>query len=145
MIFHTTSSFRQAILSLTKRVKDGYSTVVEDICRALQDMPDNIIRDTNDRIIQQQNYRIVKLRIPNSGQRLAKANGFRLIYYVSLVDETVVLLHVYPKRGPQGVGNITDAEYNRLIGEMIQESTDTTLHQVDVTDNLAELSTEAHL
>ena len=145
MIFHTTSSFRQAISSLTKRVKDGYSTVVEDICRALQDMPDNIIRDTNDRIIQQQNFRIVKHRLPNSGQRLAKANGFRLIYYVSLVDETVVLLHIYPKRGPQGVGNITDAEYNRLIGEMIQESTDTTLHQVDVTYNLSELSTVAHL
>lgn len=108
-------------------------------------MPDNIIRDTNDRIIQQQNFRIVKLRPPNSGQRLAKANGFRLIYYVSLVDETVVLLHVYPKRGPQGVVNITDAEYNRLIGEMIQESTEKKLHQVDVTDNLAELSTEAHL
>ena len=108
-------------------------------------MPDNIIRDTNDRIIQQENSRIVKLWLPNSGQRLAKTNGFRQIYYVSLVDETVVLLYVYPKRRPQGVGNITDAEYNRLIGEMIQESTDKTLHQVDITDNLAEFSTEAHL
>ncbi|MEE3484355.1 MAG: hypothetical protein VZQ98_08565 [Bacteroidales bacterium] len=145
MIFHTTNSFRQDILSLTKKPKEGYMSVVSDICRALQDMPDNVIRDTNDRIIQMQKFRIVKLRIPNSGQRLAKSNGFRLIYYVSLVDDTVVLMSVYPKRGPKGIVNLADTDYDRLIKEMMEESLSQTLHLVDITENLVELSTEASL
>ena len=145
MIFHTTSSFRQNILSLTKKSKEGYMTVVADVCRALQDMPDNVIRDTNDRIIQMQRFRIVKLRIPNSGQKLSKSNGFRLIYYVSLVDDTVVLMGVYPKRGPKGVADLADTDYDRLIKGMIEESLSKTLHLVDVTEKLVELSTTASI
>lgn len=145
MIFHTTNSFRQAILSLTKKPKEGYMSVVADICKALQDKPDNIIRDTNDRIMQMQKYRIVKLRILNSGQRLSKSDGFRLIYYVSLVDDSVVLLRVYPKQGPKGIVNLADAEYVRLIEEMIEESRNNTLHKVDINNSLTELSTTASL
>ena len=48
----------------------------------LQSMPDNIIRDSNERFIQTPKYRIVKLRISNSAQKLSKANGFRLVYMV---------------------------------------------------------------
>ena len=145
MIFHTTNAFRQAILSLTKKPKDGYMSVVADICKALQDMPDNIIRDTNDRIMQMQKFRIVKLRIPNSGQRLSKSDGFRLIYYVSLVDDNAVLLCVYPKRGPKGVVDLAEADYDRLIKEMIEESLSQNLHIVDIVENLTELSTIASL
>lgn len=84
MNYLTTSTFRQTVARLTKKTKDGYSTVVSDICKALQDMPDNIARDTNDRIKMYDEYRVVKLRIPNSGLRLSKANGFRFIYWVSM-------------------------------------------------------------
>lgn len=77
-------------------------SVTKDICKALTDMPDNILRDTNDRVRQLTNFRIVKLRLPNSEQKLSKSNGFRLIYWVSLLTDDLVLLSIYPKRGPQG-------------------------------------------
>lgn len=143
MNYYTISSFRQSVASLTKKSKDGYMTVVGDICKALQDMPDNILRDTNDRIKMFDEYRIVKLRIPNSGLKLAKANGFRLIYWVSMKRNNTVLLCVYPKRGPQGINSIVDAEYDRLLTEMIQEMQAHTLHQVDITNSLADLSATA--
>lgn len=145
MNYYTTSTFRQSIASLTKKSKDGYMTVVADICKALQDMPDNIARGTNDRIKMFDQYRIVKLRVPNSGLRLAKANGFRLIYWVSMKHDNMVLLRIYPKRGPQGIKNIADAEYDRLLMEMVQENQVHSLHQVDIANLLADLSTTASL
>lgn len=141
MNYFTTSTFRQAVASLTKKPKDGYSTVVNDICRTLQDMPANIIRDTKDRIKMFDEYRVVKLRIPNSGQRLAKVNGFRLLYWVSMKRDNMVLLRVYPKRGPQGVIDVVDEEYDRLLVEMVSENNSKSLHQVDINNSLAEYST----
>ena len=120
-------------------------SVSKDICEALMDMPDNILRDSNDRVRQLKDYRIVKLRLPNSGQNLSKPNGFRLIYWVSLLSDDVVLLSIYPKRGPQGAVDLVDSEYGRLIVEMTQESLANSLHQVDITNGLAELSENASL
>ena len=103
-------------------------------------MPDNILRDSNDRIKMFEEYRIVKLRVPNSGLKLAKANGFRLIYWVSMKHDNTVLLCIYPKRGPQGRTDISDDEYDRLLMEMIEESSAHLLHQVDIANSLVELS-----
>ena len=143
MNYYTISTFRLSIASLAKKPKEGYSTVVTDICKALQDMPDNIARDTNDRIKMFEEFRVVKLRLPNSGLRLAKANGFRLIYWVSMKRDNMVLLHAYPKRGPQGVIDIADSEYDRLLAELAKENREKALHQVDIANRLAELSSAA--
>ena len=75
-------------------------SVTKDVCEALQNMPDNILRNTNDRVYQYPEYRVVKLRVANSGQHLPKNNGFRLIYFVSMRHDSVVLMCIYPKRGP---------------------------------------------
>ena len=145
MNFFTTSTFRESLADLTKRSKDGYQTVVKDICDALQSMSDDILRNTNDRVYQYPEYRVVKLRLPNSGQNLSRPKGFRLIYYVSLKHDNVVLLRVYPKRGPKSALDLTNAEYTRLQNEAYYESESKTLHQVDITHQLAELSVEGSL
>ena len=145
MLFYTTSTFRETLAALTKKIKDGYMSVVKDICGGLTSMPDNILRDTNDRIRQFAEFRVVKLRLPNSGQHLPKANGFRLIYWVSMKNEVAVLLRVYPKRGSQSAVDLTDEEYDRLLVEMVNESRVHSLHQVDVYNGLAELSQNACL
>lgn len=62
MNFYTSTSFRLAIAKLTRKPKDGYKSVVNDICEALNKMDDNFLRETNDRIRQEQNFRIVKLQ-----------------------------------------------------------------------------------
>ena len=145
MKFYTTSTFRQTLASLTKKPKEGYKSVVKDICKALLSMEPNIIRDTNDRIKQFEDFRVVKLRLPNSGQHLSRPDGFRLIYYVSLISDDVALLRIYPKRGPQGIVDLVDEEYDRLLLEMVTENNNKALHQVDVKNSLAELDTKANM
>jgi len=145
MNFYTSSTFRECLQDLLKRRKDGYLSAPADICKALLDMPDNILRDTNERIIQAPNFRIVKLRVPNSGLRLSKADGFRLIYIVSMVSDDLALLRVFPKRGAKGIVNISDAEYMRLIKEVMDESNGCKLHQVDISDMMSEVSTDGSL
>ncbi len=140
MNFYTSTTFRESLASLLKKNKDGYTTVVKDICDALTEMPDNIIRDTKDRVFQFPEFRVVKLRVANSGQKLSKSNGFRVIYWVSLLHDNVVLMRVYPKRGPQAVVDLVNAEYTRLQMEVFNESKANTLHQVDVTNGFEELS-----
>lgn len=145
MNFYTTSSFRDSISALTKKRKDGYMSVVKDLCDALTVMDDNTLRESNDRLFQFPEYRVVKLRIQNSGQKLAKNNGFRLIYWVSLKHDNVVLMRIYPKRGPQSAVDLLKSEYIRLQTELLIESQNHTLHQVDIYDLLAELSTATGL
>ena len=140
MLFYTTSTFRETLAALTKKSKDGYMSVTKDVCNGLTSMPANILRDTNDRIRHFAEYRIVKLRLPNSGQNLSKPNGFRLIYWVSMKNDVAVLLRIYPKRGSQSAVDLVDDEYDRLLVEMVNESKDHQLHQVDITNGLAELS-----
>ena len=145
MNYFTSSTFRETLNGLLKKRKEGYSSVSMDISQAINDMPDNILRDTNERIIQTPSYRIVKLRVANSRQRLSKADGFRLIYLVSLVSDDIVLLRVYPKRGPKSMVNVSNAEYIRLVNELFNESKANMLHQVDIANELAEISQNACL
>lgn len=140
MNFFTISTFRDVVASLIKKPREGYSSVVADICAELQSMPDNILRDTNERIIQTPEYRVVKLRVANSNLKLSKSNGFRLVYLVSLITDDVFLLTVFPKRGTKGISNIPNAEYVRLLKELSLETSSKLLHQVDITKGLKETS-----
>lgn len=139
MNFFTISTFRDVVASLIKKPREGYSSVVADICAELQSMPDNILRDTNERIIQTPEYRVVKLSVANSNLKLSKSNGFRLVYLVSLITDDVFLLTVFPKRGTKGISNIPNAEYVRLLNELSQETFSKLLHQVDITKGLKEI------
>lgn len=145
MNFYTISSFREVVADLMKKPRESYSSVLEDICTALISMPDNIIRDINERIIQTAEMRVIKLRVQNSGQKLAKSNGFRLVYMVSNTSDSVVLLTIFPKRGSKGIDNIPNAEYIRLLKELSVENREGKLHQVDITNNLIEVSQRASL
>lgn len=139
MNFFTISTFRDVVASLIKKPREGYSSVVADICAELQSMPDSILRDTNERIIQTPEYRVVKLRVANSNLKLSKSNGFRLVYLVSLITDDVFLLTVFPKRGTKGISNIPNAEFVRLLNELFQETSSKLLHQVDITKGLKEI------
>ena len=145
MDYYTSTTFRESLADLMKKSKDGYMTVVKDVCETLKDMPDNILRDTNDRVYQYPEYRVVKLRVINSGQKLSKSNGFRLIYWVSLLHDSVVLMRIYPKRGPLSAVELQNSEYTRLQNEVFSENKECKLHQVDITNDLAELSQNACL
>ena len=120
-------------------------SVIKDVCEALKNMPDNILRDTNDRVYQYPEYRVVKLRVANSGQHLPKNNGFRLIYWVSMRHDSVVLMCIYPKRGPLAAVDLVNAEYTRLQMEVFNENKACMLHQTDISKGLEELNLNASL
>ena len=145
MNFFTTTSFRSSIQQLTRKPKNGYMSVVSDVCEVLNSTPDNILRETNDRIRQEQNFRMVKLTIGNSNQKLPKNDGFRLIYWVSSKSDNLVLLKIYPKRGPLAVNNLTDAEFVRLLKEFVDENKRQILQQVDVSSSLSVIKEECCL
>lgn len=136
MNFYTSTSFRNSISKLIRKPKDGYRSVVTDICDTLKGMDDSILRDANDRIRQEQNFRIIKLRVKNSHQNLPKNDAFRLIYWVSTKTDNLVLLTVYPKRGPLGINNLTIDEFKRLLKEMLDEKEKSILQKINITNNL---------
>ncbi len=70
---------------------------------------------------------VIKLRLPDSSQRLSKKDGYRLIYLVSKISETVVFLDIYPKNGPEQQLSINNNALKLLIKEFIDESTSGTL------------------
>lgn len=88
---------------------------------------------------------MVKLRVANSGQHLPKNNGFRLIYLVSMRHDSVVLMCIYPKRGPLSAVDLVNAEYTRLQTEVFNESKACMLHRVDISEGLEELNLNACL
>lgn len=42
---------KRAVASQIKKPREGYVTLVTDVCNELKSMLDNILRDTNERII----------------------------------------------------------------------------------------------
>ncbi len=145
MNVYSTTSFRTSVLELTKKSKYGYTSVISDICKALNAMPDSVMRDTNDRIKQYDDFRIVKLRIPNSGQKLSKSDGFRLIYWVSTKKDNLVLLKVYPKRGALSRIDLENKEYLELLKEFLSENQQQKLHKTDIKNSLTDISDNAFL
>ena len=79
---------------------------------------------------------VIKLHVPDKKQRLSKADGYRLIYMVMKKLPLVVLLDIYPKRGPSQQLDIDDNEVARLIGEFAQESNSGQIVIHDINRNL---------
>lgn len=52
---------------------------------------------------------------------MSKANGYRLIYMVSMVEERVAFLDIYPKRGPLQQLDIPNEELYRLLAQYVEE------------------------
>ena len=55
---------------------------------------------------------------------------------MSTKSDNLVLLTVYPKRGPLATNNLTNAEFKRLLVEMLHEKENCKLQRVDVVNNL---------
>ena len=83
---------------------------------------------------------VVKLRIPDRKQKLSKADGYRLIYMVMKQIPLVVLLDIYPKRGPSQQLDIEDNETNRLMKEFVSEADTSSLVIHNINDQLKEVT-----
>lgn len=71
---------------------------------------------------------------------VCNADGYRLIYMVMKQAPLVVLLDIYPKRGPSQQLDIEDNETNRLIQEFVAELNAGQLAIHDINDDLRIIS-----
>ena len=120
--FVSITAFREALANLMKVKRGVYATVPTEICRAFQNIPIEQIRSNRDMILMDNDSITIKLRLPDSKQRLSKANGYRLIYMVMKNVPVVVLLTVYPKRGPLQKLDLKSGELEMLIDAFSVES-----------------------
>ena len=62
-----------------------------------------------------------KIRIPNSLQS-GKSGGFRLFCICLINDDTIILLHIYPKTGRLEGVSPKASDYLMYISEMVSEN-----------------------
>ena len=135
--FFCISSFRPRLAALLKVKRGVYSGVSEEICNAFHNLSIEQIRSNRDMILMSSESITIKMRIPDKKQRLSKSDGYRLIYLVLKHLPVVVLLDVYPKRGPLQQLDISDNETNRLVSEFYKELENNSLLAHDIKNNLA--------
>lgn len=134
--FVSVSTFRKRLAALLKIKRGVYIGVSIEICNAFKDASIDDIRKNHDMILMNDEAVVIKLRVPDKKQRLSKADGYRLIYMVMKHIPLVVLLDIYPKRGPSQQLDIDDNEVARLVVEFAQESKSGQIVVHDINKNL---------
>lgn len=114
--------------STLKNVRRGvYASVEDEIRAAFKETSIEQIRQNRDMILLDDPRIIIKLRLPDRKHRLAKKDGFRLIYLVYKNVEEVAFLDIYPKNGPMQQLDINDQQVVNLVKQYIDEKENGTL------------------
>ena len=130
--FKTISYFRERLQVLTEYKRGVYAGVEDEIKKVFKGISIDQIRQNRDMILMQSDAIVIKLRLPDHRQRLSKKDGYRLIYLVSLIEESVAFLDIYPKRGPLQQLDISDEELIRLLSMYVKEGTDNLLKDIQI-------------
>ena len=130
--FETISYFRERLQVLSEFKRGVYLGAEVEIRNAFKGVPIEQIRQNRDMILMQDDSIAIKLRLPDHRQRLSKKDGYRLIYLVSMVEERVAFLDIYPKRGPLQQLDIPDAELLRLLALYVSEGNEHCLETFEV-------------
>jgi len=137
--FASVSTFRRRLSELLKVKRGVYGSVPEEICKAFNGIHIEQIRQNRDLVLLNTEFVVIKLRLPDKKQHLSKADGYRLIYLVLKNLPAVVMLDIYPKRGPSQQLDIDDKEIDRLVREFYEELEMGTLVSLDVNNHLKEI------
>ena len=119
--------------STLKNVRRGvYASVEDEIRAAFKETSIEQIRQNRDMILLDDPRIIIKLRLPDRKHRLAKKDGFRLIYLVYKNVEEVAFLDIYPKNGPMQQLDIDDQQVVNLVKQYIDEKENGTLLDYEI-------------
>ena len=130
--FETITHFRERLQALMDYKRSVYSGAETEIKSAFKGVSIEQIRQNRDMILMQDDSIAIKLRLPDHRQRLSKKDGYRLIYLVSMIEERVAFLDIYPKRGPLQQLDIPDEELLRLLSHYVQEGNNDQLQFFDI-------------
>ena len=104
------------------KVKKGvYANVEKELINEFKGKPIEQIRINNDMILIEGDMVVIKLRLPDKKQHLAKKDGYRLIYLVSKVVPVVAFLDIYPKNGPLQQLDEDEKVVLKLVNDFISE------------------------
>lgn len=119
--FKTIAYFRSRLELLLKVKRGVYATVEEEIRREFGSKSIEEIRINNDMILIDEPRIVIKLRLPDKKHRLAKKDGYRLLYLVYKDREEVAFLDIYPKNGPMQQLDENDDVVVALVEQYAQE------------------------
>ena len=119
--FKTISYFRKRLSSMMKVKKGVYVNVEKELINEFKGKPIDQIRINNDMILIEGDMVVIKLRLPDKKQHLAKKDGYRLIYLVSKVVPVVAFLDIYPKNGPLQQLDEDEKVVLKLVNDFISE------------------------
>ena len=126
------TNFVERIATLKVAKRGVYATVEEEVCTAFKDVSIEQIRQNRDMILLDDPRLIIKLRLPDKKHKLAKKDGFRLIYLVYKNSEEVAFLDIYPKNGPMQQLDIDDQQVVNLVRQYVDEKENGTLRTYEI-------------
>lgn len=126
------TNFVERIATLKVAKRGVYATVEEEVCTAFKDVSIEQIRQNRDMILLDDPRIIIKLRLPDKKYKLAKKDGFRLIYLVYKNSEEVAFLDIYPKNGPMQQLDINDQQVVNLVRQYVDEKENGTLRTYEI-------------
>jgi mRNA-degrading endonuclease RelE of RelBE toxin-antitoxin system len=130
--FETISYFRERLQVLSEYKRGVYAGADTEIRNSFKGVPIEQVRQNRDMILMRDDAIAIKLRLPDHRQRLSKKDGYRLIYLVSMVEERVAFLDIYPKRGPLQQLDIADEELYRLLAMYVSEGDSNQLEPYEI-------------
>jgi mRNA-degrading endonuclease RelE of RelBE toxin-antitoxin system len=126
------TNFVERIAALKNAKRGVYASVEEEVCTAFKDVSIEQIRQNRDMILLDDPRIIIKLRLPDKRHKLAKKDGFRLIYLVYKNSEEVAFLDIYPKNGPMQQLDIDDQQVVNLVRQYVDEKENGTLRTYEI-------------
>lgn len=126
------TNFVERIAALKNAKRGVYASVEEEVCTAFKDVSIEQIRQNRDMILLDDPRIIIKLRLPDKKHKLAKKDGFRLIYLVYKNSEEVAFLDIYPKNGPMQQLDINDQQVVNLVRQYVDEKENGTLRTYEI-------------
>ena len=126
------TNFLERIATLKVAKRGVYATVEEEVCTAFKNVSIEQIRQNRDMILLDDPRIIIKLRLPDKKHKLAKKDGFRLIYLVYKNSEEVAFLDIYPKNGPMQQLDIDDQQVVNLVRQYVDEKESGTLRTYEI-------------
>ena len=139
LTFFSTSTFRQSIITLCKKERNGYHKCQKDICDRFKDLSFEDIWMLTTKLKDLDNIKIIKVRVPNSHLNLSAADSFRVIIVCDKRDNSIAFLEIYPKRGKLSKLDISQEEIKRLLKQFIAEKKTGILIKHDINSELVEI------
>lgn len=130
--FRTISAFSESVADLCSVKRGVYANVENEIRAEFTGKTIAEIRNNRDMILMSNESIVIKLRLPDKKHKLAKKDGYRLIYMVSKTKETVVFLDIYPKRGPKQQISLSNKRLTELLTIFVEEVKANTLSSFEM-------------